>query len=70
MLGSSQSMGALARALGPAFGGMMFSRVGPGSPFLVSAGLLVGAVMLSFPATARAAAALATGSAPPTLGGE
>lgn len=70
VLGSSQSMGALARALGPAFGGMMFSRVGPGSPFLVSAGLLVGAVMLSFPATARAAAALATGSAPPTLGGE
>jgi DHA1 family tetracycline resistance protein-like MFS transporter len=58
VLGSAQSMSALARAVGPAFGGMMFAHVGEGAPFLTSAALLVGAVALSFPATARAAAAL------------
>jgi DHA1 family tetracycline resistance protein-like MFS transporter len=58
VLGSAQSMSALARALGPAFGGMLFTRVGEGAPFLTSAALLVGAVALSFPATARAVAAM------------
>jgi DHA1 family tetracycline resistance protein-like MFS transporter len=63
VLGSAQSMSALARALGPAFGGMLFSRVGPAAPFLVSAVMLLGAVALSFTATARAAAAMAAGGA-------
>ncbi len=59
ILGSAQSMGALARAVGPAVGGVLLSRVAPGAPFLVSACILCGAVALSVPATRRAIAARA-----------
>jgi MFS family permease len=56
VLGSSQSMGALARATGPALGGMLFSRVSIQAPFLFSALLLALGAALSIPATARASA--------------
>ncbi|MEN9785046.1 MAG: hypothetical protein RLZZ299_310 [Pseudomonadota bacterium] len=59
ILGAAQSMGALARAAGPAVGGLLLSRVAPGAPFLVSAAILCGAVALSVPATRRAIAARA-----------
>lgn len=57
VLGASQSLSALARAVGPATGGLLLSRIGTGAPFFTSAALLAGAVGLSFVATARAVAA-------------
>jgi DHA1 family tetracycline resistance protein-like MFS transporter len=57
ILGSAQSMGALARATGPAFAGMLYSRVSGAAPFWASAVILAGCVMLALPATARARAA-------------
>jgi DHA1 family tetracycline resistance protein-like MFS transporter len=59
VLGSSQSMGALARSLGPAFAGMLYSRVSGVAPFWSSAIILAGCVALALPATARARAAQA-----------
>lgn len=56
ILGSTQSFSALARATGPALGGVLFANAGPGAPFYAAAALLAGAVMLAFPATARATA--------------
>jgi MFS family permease len=56
VLGSSQSMSALARATGPALGGVIFEGIAWGAPFWVSAGLLAVAAVLAVPATARAAA--------------
>jgi MFS family permease len=54
VLGSAQSISALARTTGPALGGVLFSGLGPSAPFYVSAALLLCGVMLSFPATSRA----------------
>jgi len=56
VLGSSQSMSALARATGPALGGVLFDRVGHGAPFYLSAVLLVVAALLSVRATRAAGA--------------
>lgn len=53
VLGSNQSMSALARALGPITGGLLFERA-HGAPFGVAGAILVGAVLLAVPATARA----------------
>lgn len=57
VLGSSQSMSALARATGPALGGILYARISPAAPFVVAAALLAAGVMLALPATARATAA-------------
>ncbi|MDP2315423.1 MAG: MFS transporter [Pseudomonadota bacterium] len=58
VLGTAQSISALARATGPALGGVLFSSAGPAAPFYV-AGLLLGcSVFLAFPATARAVSPL------------
>lgn len=57
VLGSAQSMSALARVVGPALGGLLFSGVGEPAPFFAAAALLLGAAVLAFPATARATAA-------------
>ena len=54
VLGSNQSMAALARATGPALGGVLYERVGMGVPFFVAAGLCGLAFLLAFKATARA----------------
>lgn len=56
-LGSAQSMSALARAFGPALGGVLYQTVTPSAPFYVSGALLALGVLLAIPATARAAAA-------------
>lgn len=54
VLGSAQSMGALARVLGPIAGGALFQRVSFSMPFWVAAGVLAVGALLSVPATARA----------------
>jgi multidrug resistance protein len=54
VLGSAQSMGALARVFGPIAGGLLFQRVSLGAPFWVAAGILACGTALSVPATARA----------------
>jgi len=46
-LGINQSLGSLARVLGPILGGLMFTHYGPGSPFLSSASVLAVAVLLA-----------------------
>ncbi len=56
ILGSSQSMSALARATGPALGGVLYDRVGHGMPFYAAGALLAFGVALAFPAVRRAAA--------------
>jgi predicted MFS family arabinose efflux permease len=53
VLGSNQSMAALARATGPALGGLLFGRW-HASPFLLAAGLLGAGALFAIPATARA----------------
>ncbi len=53
-LGAAQSMSALARAFGPAFGGLLYGATQPSMPFYVSGGLLLCGVVLAIPATARA----------------
>lgn len=59
ILGSNQSMGALARAVGPIVGGGLFSRVSHGAPFWASAVLLVAAAVYGVGAVRRARAATA-----------
>lgn len=54
VLGSNQSMGALARATGPVMGGLLYERITPGAPFWTASALLVVATVLAIPATARA----------------
>ncbi|MSP54228.1 MAG: MFS transporter [Myxococcales bacterium] len=53
-LGAAQSMSALARAFGPAFGGFLYGAAGSGMPFYFSGLLLLSGVALAIPATARA----------------
>ncbi len=57
VLGSAQSMSALARVLGPALGGVLFTQFGEPAPFYFASALLVVAAFFAFPATARAVAA-------------
>jgi multidrug resistance protein len=54
VLGSAQSMSALARATGPVLGGLLYSKAFPEAPFWAAGALLVVAAVLSIPATARA----------------
>ncbi len=56
VLGSAQSMSALARATGPALGGLLFDKVGHGTPFYAAGALLALGVGLAFPAVRRATA--------------
>lgn len=56
VLGSSQSMSALARATGPALGGFLFDDWSHGAPFYVAAVCLLFGTLLAIPATRRAAA--------------
>ncbi len=60
VLGTNQSMSALARGTAPALGGLVFGSVGPRSPFLVGAAILVVAVCLAIPATRKVTAPRAT----------
>lgn len=54
VLGAAQSLQALARATAPVLGGLLFSRVAPVAPFVTGSALMLLAVAVSLPATARA----------------
>jgi MFS family permease len=58
ILGVNQSFGALGRATAPLLGGWMFEVFSPRGPMGLAAVLMVGAALLSVPATARAASGL------------
>ena len=63
VLGTNQSMSALARAIGPTIGGLLYTRAGPSSPFLAASVVLAVAVGLAVVAVRTRARALAdTGS--------
>lgn len=47
MLGGQQVVGGIGRVLGPVWAGLMFERIGIGSPFLVGAGLVTVAALLA-----------------------
>ncbi len=53
-LGAAQSMSALARAFGPAFGGLLYGSAGSGVPFYTGGAILLAGAALALPATARA----------------
>lgn len=55
VLGTNQSMSALARAVGPSLSGPMFAGIGPKSPFLFSAGILFLGVLLAVAAVRQRA---------------
>jgi len=59
VLGVSQSLGSLARILGPVWGGVLFEHVGPPAPYLSTAALMLLAtyLALSVPGRARVASA-------------
>lgn len=46
MLGSAQAAGALGQVFGPAWAGLMFVHVGPGSPFSTGAAMVLAAAMV------------------------
>ena len=54
VMGSNQSMGALARVFGPLVGGFLFQNVNRGAPFWLAGGLMVAAAGLSVLAGRRA----------------
>jgi MFS transporter, DHA1 family, tetracycline resistance protein len=60
ILGSNQSMSALARAFGPACGGWLYESVSPGVPFWFAGGLLLLAAAVSVPAGRAALAGRAS----------
>ncbi|RME25196.1 MAG: MFS transporter [Deltaproteobacteria bacterium] len=53
VMGTNQSMSALGRVIGPAMSGVIFQHLGPPMPFLLAAGLLFLALLLSIPALRR-----------------
>jgi multidrug resistance protein len=59
VLGAFQAFGALGRIVGPALGGWLFTRLGPGAPYGMAAGMvgLAGVLALSLVAQARMAGA-------------
>jgi len=59
VLGTNQSMSALARAVGPTIAGLLYAGIAPSAPFLVSSGILCLAVLLSLAALRQRARALA-----------
>ena len=61
VLGTNQSMSALARALGPIVGGLAFTGFSPGAPFFLSAGV----VALAVPLAVLAVRGVPTAAAPP-----
>jgi DHA1 family tetracycline resistance protein-like MFS transporter len=58
ILGVSQSLGSLARILGPLWGGVLFEYGGPASPYVTTAALMLAAtgIAVSLPRRARPAA--------------
>ena len=58
VLGTNQSMSALARAIGPTIGGLLYTGLGPASPFLMAGAVLGLSVLLAFAALRQRAAGL------------
>ena len=56
VLGTNQSMSALARAVGPALGGVIFTVLSPQAPFWASSAILVLSLALALPAVRRLSA--------------
>jgi DHA1 family tetracycline resistance protein-like MFS transporter len=56
VLGVSQSMGSLARILGPMWGGVLFEYAGPSGPYVTTAALMVVATVVALSAPRRAPA--------------
>jgi MFS transporter, DHA1 family, tetracycline resistance protein len=54
MLGLAQSLAALGRIVGPAFGGYLFDRVGPTTPYMSAGAIMVIALSLSVVGVRRA----------------
>lgn len=74
VLGVSQSLGSLARILGPLWGGLLFDHAGPAGPYVTTAGLMAvaTAVAVSLSSRIRAAASapaadLAAAPEPPVV---
>jgi MFS family permease len=59
VLGTNQSMSALARVIGPAAGGLLYTGLDPASPFLAAAAILLGGLLLSVAAVRQNARARA-----------
>lgn len=62
VLGANQSLSALARVVGPAAGGAIYTTIGPGAPFYAGALVVLGSVGLAWAAVRRRAQALETAS--------
>jgi MFS family permease len=60
VLGISQSLGSLARILGPLWGGLMFDYGGPSAPYWTTAALMLGATYLGLSRTQPAGSATDT----------
>ena len=60
VLGISQSLGSLARILGPLWGGLMFDYGGPSAPYWTTAALMLGATYLGLSHTQPAGSATDT----------
>ncbi len=56
VLGTNQSLSALGRVVGPAMAGPLYQLISPRAPFLTSAGILAGCVLLSLAAVRQAEA--------------
>ena len=63
VLGTNQSMSALARALGPSFSGLLFQYIAPAAPFLISSAILSAGFFLALAAVRQRSRGLAQGSA-------
>jgi len=59
VLGTNQSMSALARTVGPTIGGLLYSGLGPATPFLAAGAVLGLSVLLAFAALRQRAAGVA-----------
>ena len=61
VLGISQSVGSLARILGPLWGGVLFDYAGPSGPYVTTAALMVVATVVAFSVPHRALAMVEPG---------
>jgi predicted MFS family arabinose efflux permease len=60
VLGVSQSLGSLARILGPLWGGLLFDHAGPAGPYVTTAAIMGVATAVSWSLAGRIRTAMAT----------
>jgi MFS family permease len=63
VLGLSQSLGSLARILGPLWGGLLFDKAGPAGPYVTTGAAMGVATLLAWTLSPRIRAAVATPAA-------